>query len=143
MTELELDKEAWMKAFRSLPEEPREMLETWFSTQALIIRHLCIAENEWFELIGWALHHPNDFSFIDAFPASAPGADAVESRESGDREARKAIGGTVEKNVATGPGLAQKASGESLDRELYRQFMANKMNETPRGRPVPRRRGRT
>lgn len=112
------------------------MLGSWFATQALIIQRLALEEREWFGLIQWALEHPNDFSFMDAVSERRP-EDAAEKASTAADQARIAVGGANAKNVATGAGIGEKAKAQGLDLDLYKQFMANRMKETPRGKAKP------
>jgi hypothetical protein len=128
------DRERWMKAFEALPKDRQEQLGHWFGIQILVMDNLGVPEDEWFALIGWALDNPDDFSFIDAFPASGGPGDA-KGKDDEKSAAIRAVGGTEDKSVATGPGLGEKAKSTGIDRELYQRFMANRMNERPMGPP--------
>ncbi len=127
--EAAFDRDRWMKTFDALPEDRQKELERWFATQVLIMENLGLPEDEWFGLIGWALDNPLDFSFIDAFPDETRGTD-VQDGDGDKAAAKKIVGAANDKNVATGAGLKEKASGGGLDRELYQRFMANRMNES-------------
>ena len=138
MTAIEFDEAKWKKAFESLPKDRQAMLGQWFAIQLAIMQTLGIPEDLWYGLIGWALEHPNDFSFMQAFPAAGrPNADAREAATGIEDVARALLATEKHKApVASGPGVKAKATATGLDKELFQRFMnARTPGPAPKAKP--------
>lgn len=120
----------WMQAFQTLPTARREALRQWFSTQELIIEHSGQSASSWYQLIQWAMEHPGDYSFVEAFPAPPPDTQQPDRAERGDatEQARVFVGGEAGWAAPATEAISDKArSEEGLERELFARFMAGRL----------------
>lgn len=120
--------EDWVSAFDALPEDRRENVRKWFATQKVIIDASGLTPEQWFGYVEWALDHPFDYSFVQAFPetgeASADGAE----RQDGTRASRELVGGQTKVSAPSGDGLKGKSQASGgLERELFDNFMKNRL----------------
>lgn len=121
----------WMKSFEELPKDRRSKVEEWFSIQAVIIESLGIPAEEWFEVVGWAIAHPLDYSFLQNLWREEGQAGAGDKPDSlsgvAQGDARKTIGDLeVRRPAKAGPSMSERAAtGNRLEQELFQRFMRN------------------
>lgn len=120
--------EDWIAAFEALPADRQENVKKWFATQKVIIEASGLTPQAWFGYVEWALDHPFDYSFIQAFPAPEGDTDGAE-RADASRASRQLVGAETKVSAPEGGGFAKRGSVEKggLERELFDNFMKNRL----------------
>lgn len=54
----------WLEAFKKLPADAQERVQSWLGTQAFIARELGLQRDAWLAYVEWAMSHPFDYSFL-------------------------------------------------------------------------------